>query len=480
MLVPVILAGGVGSRLWPLSRESYPKQFIHLLDDKSLFQKTIQRALSLGPVAPLVLGGEEHRFLIAEQIRALNIPALPILIEPMMRSTAPAVALAAFHALTQDPEAILLVLPGDHIIPDVAGFKKTVEQGIRAAQAAKLVTFGIVPTAPETGYGYIEKGKKYKEDTCLVQRFVEKPNLDKAVQFLRSQNYLWNSGMFLFQAKVYLQQLQNFAPEIYHAVQLSFEHRTADIDFIRPQTAAFEKSPSDSIDYAVMEKTTDAVVVPLQSAWKDVGAWDALAEIYPQDADGNACQGDVLAVETKNCLLQSKQRLVAAVGVENLIIIETPDVVLVLNKAHSQSIKAVVSQLKTQNRKEVFQHQRTHRPWGCFESIDNGERFQVKHITVNVGGKLSLQRHHHRSEHWVVVKGSAKVTRGEEEFLLSENQSTYIPTGVMHRLENVGKIPLEIIEVQSGAYLGEDDIERFDDQYGRDDVKVPIDEMSVE
>ncbi len=479
MLVPVILAGGVGSRLWPLSRESYPKQFIPLLDDKSLFQKTIQRALSLAPVAPLVLGGEEHRFLIAEQIRALNIPPMPILIEPVMRSTAPAVALAAFYALTQDPEAILLVLPGDHIIPDVAGFKKTVEQGVRAAQAAKLVTFGVVPTAPETGYGYIEKGKKYKDDACLVQRFIEKPNLDKAVQFLESQNYLWNSGMFLFQAKVYLEQLQNFAPEIYQATQQSFIHRMTDIDFIRPQTASFEKSPSDSIDYAVMEKTTDAVVVPLESAWKDVGAWDALAEIYPQDIDGNACQGDVLAVKTKNCLLQSKQRLVVALGVENLIVIETPDVVLVLNKAHSQDIKTVVSQLKVQNRKEVFQHQRTHRPWGCFESIDNGERFQVKHITVNVGGKLSLQRHHHRSEHWVVVKGTAKVTRGEDAFLLSENQSTYIPTGVMHRLENVGKIPLEIIEVQSGAYLGEDDIERFDDQYGREEVKMPI-EVSVE
>lgn len=474
MLVPVILAGGVGSRLWPLSRESYPKQFINLLNGQSLFQKTLERALALPNVSPMILGCEDHRFIIAEQIRSQNLNAMPILLEPLLRSTAPAVAFAAFCALEKDETATLLVLPGDHVIPDVAGFKRSVMQGFKAAQMGKLVTFGIVPKTPETGYGYIEKGKSFKENVSLVKRFVEKPNLDKAVQFLRSQNYFWNSGMFLFQAKVYLQQLKKFVPDMYEAVKQSFEQKTTDIDFIRPHKEEFAKSPTDSIDYAVMEKTQDAVVVPLESDWKDVGAWDALAEIYEQDENGNAKSGDVLALDTKNCLLQSKHRLLSAVGVENLIIVETPDVVLVLNKAHSQSVKDVVTHLKEHERKEVLQHRRTHRPWGSFESIDQGERFQVKRITVNEGGQLSLQRHHHRSEHWVVVKGTAKVTRGEEEFLLSENQSTYIPIGVTHRLENVGKIPLEIIEIQSGAYLGEDDIERLDDQYGRnEDSETP-------
>lgn len=480
MLMPVVLAGGVGSRLWPLSRESYPKQFIPLFSDKSLFQKTLERALGIPNATPIVLGSEEHRFLIAEQIRVMGVTTvIPILIEPIGRSTAPAVALAAFHAAQQDPEAMLLVLPGDHVIPNIDGFVRSVEQGIQAALRNKLVTFGVKPTSPETGYGYIEKGKPFKDQIAVVNRFIEKPNLDKAVQFLRSQNYFWNSGMFLFKASVYLKQLQQFSPDIYDCMQQSFEQRSIDNDFIRPEKTAFETSPSDSIDYAVMEKTTDAVVVLLESPWKDIGAWDALAEMYEQDSNGNACQGDVLAIESKNCLLQAKQRLVAAVGVENLIIVETSDVVLVLNKAHSQSIKTVVSHLKANHRKEVIQHRLTHRPWGSFESVDQGERFQVKHITVNIGGKLSLQRHHHRSEHWVVVKGTAKVTCGEDAFLLSENQSTYIPIGVTHRLENVGKIPLEIIEIQSGAYLGEDDIERIDDQYGREKTKLSESETAV-
>lgn len=468
MLIPVILAGGVGSRLWPLSRESHPKQFIHLFTGQSLFQKTLDRSLTLPNVAPIIVGSEEHRFIIAEQIREMSLKGMPILLEPMMRSTAPAVAFAAFCALEKDDQAILLVLPGDHDISDGAGFKRTVMQGLKGAELGKLVTFGVTPTSPETGYGYIEKGRTFKDNISVVERFVEKPNLDKAVQFIRSQKYFWNSGMFLFQAKVYLQQLQQFAPKIYQATKQAFEKRTADIDFIRPGEQAFADNPSDSVDYAVMEKTRDAVVIPLESEWKDIGAWDALAQMYTQDEHGNATSGDVIAMESKNCLLKSKHRLVAAVGVENLIIVETPDVVLVLNKAHSQAVKNVVTYLKQHGRKEVSQHRRTHRPWGSFESIDQGERFQVKRITVNIGEQLSLQRHHHRSEHWVVVKGTAQVTRGEETFLLSENQSTYIPIGVIHRLKNIGKIPLEIIEIQSGAYLGEDDIERLDDQYGRE------------
>jgi len=468
MLVPVILAGGIGTRLWPLSRESYPKQFISLFEDKSLFQKTILRSVALQGAAPIVIGSEDHRFLMSEQVRSLNIPACSMMIEPCMRNTAPAVALAALQALSEYDDPILFVLPGDHDIPDEQGFKRSVELGLSIAKENKLVTFGINPTSPETGYGYIEKGKKLKSNSFLVKRFVEKPALEKAVQFIRSQKYYWNSGMFLFKAKVFLAQLELFAPDIFNSVVLAFENQVKDIDFIRPDKDAFEKCPSDSIDYAVMEKTKDAAIVELQGPWRDIGAWDALAEIYDKDDNGNVLLGDVCTLESKNCLLKSESRLLATIGVENLVVVETPDAVLVLNKAYSQSVKSMVTLLKEQNKPEAVQHHRTHRPWGYFESIDKGERFQVKRISVKVGAKLSLQRHHHRSEHWVVVKGTARVTRGEEVFLLSENHSTYIPIGVNHRLENAGKIPLEIIEVQSGSYLGEDDIERFDDEYGRE------------
>lgn len=479
MLVPVILAGGIGSRLWPLSRESYPKQFMPLLNGKSLFQKTLERALYLQDATTIVLGSEAHRFLLAEQIRVTNTKPIPILIEPSGRSTAPAVALAAFYAIEKNPDAVLLIMPGDHLITDTNGFRDSVMQGMEALEQDKLVTFGVEPISAETGYGYIEKGAPFKNNVTLVHRFVEKPNLEKAKQFLLSGNYYWNSGIFLFKASVYLEQLEKYAPEIYTYTYQSFKQRTIDNDFIRPEKTSFEMSPSNSIDYAVMEKTDNAVVVPLSSSWKDVGAWDALTEIFDKDNFGNVCQGDVLAFESKNCFIQSKDRLVVALGVENLIVVETPDAVLVLNKSHSQSIKTVVSTLKEKNRTEATQHQLTHRPWGSFESIDCGERFQVKHITVNVGGKLSLQRHHHRSEHWVVVKGTAKVTCGKECFFLSENQSTYIPIGVTHRLENVGKIPLEMIEVQSGAYLGEDDIERLDDQYGRESSLIANNEVII-
>lgn len=467
MLIPVILAGGVGTRLWPLSRESFPKQFISLFNNQSLFQKTLLRSACLDAAGPLVIGGEDHRFLLSEQMRALDIPSCPMMIEPCMRNTAPAVALAAFQALSVDKDPILFVMPGDHDISDEEGFKRSVELGVSLAKENKLVTFGIEPRSPETGYGYIEQGDKLKTGGYLVKRFVEKPPFEKAVQFVRSKKYFWNSGMFIFKAQKFLQELEKYAPEIYQKSKMAFEQSVKDIDFIRPDKTTFEACPAESVDYAVMEKTQEAVVVPLQSQWCDVGAWDALAELYKKDASGNVVAGDVDALDSKNCFFRAENRLIAAVGVENLVVVETPDAVLVLNKAHSQSIKPLVAQLKAKRKSQAETHHRTHRPWGYFESIDQGERFQVKRISVKVGAKLSLQRHHHRSEHWVVVKGTARVTRGDEVFLLSENHSTYIPIGVTHRLENAGKIPLEIIEVQSGAYLGEDDIERLDDQYGR-------------
>lgn len=471
MIVPVILAGGMGSRLWPLSREAYPKQFISLIEGKSLFQHTLARVMPLDNVKiPIVVGNEQHRFLIAEQIRQSSYPMSNIIIEPCFRGTAPAVALAAMQALDGQHDAVLLVLPADHVIEDVSGFVATVKEGLPNALQGKLVTFGVVPTHAETGYGYIQKGAPLKEGRgFVIKRFVEKPNPTTAEAYVKSEQYWWNSGMFLFLAASFLQELMLLAPEIYTLTKQAFERAKRDIDFIRPALSDFEQCPNDSIDYAVMEKTHNGVVVPLRSAWNDVGAWDALKALHSPDEQGNICQGDVVTQDATNCFIQAEQRLVVAVGVDDLIIVETPDAILVLKSSEAQSIKSIVASLKAQSRKEVTFHRRVNRPWGAFESIDSGERFQVKRITVAVGARLSLQRHHHRSEHWVVVKGTARVTRAEESFLLSENQSTYIPIGVTHRLENAGKIPLEIIEVQSGAYLGEDDIERLDDQYGRKD-----------
>lgn len=473
MIVPVILAGGLGSRLWPLSREAYPKQFISLLQGKSLFQHTLDRVAALEGKAPIVVGNEQHRFLMAEQIRQSSYPGAKILIEPCFKGTAPACALAAMQAIEYDQEAVLLVLPADHVIHDNHAFTETVMMGLPHALQGKLVAFGVVPNRAETGYGYIQKGAPLKPNTgFVIERFVEKPNAEKAESYVKSQQYWWNSGMFLFSAASFLQELMLLAPEIYSSTKSAFDNAKRDNDFIRPNLNDFEECPQDSIDYALMEKTNNAAVVPLKSDWSDVGAWDALQSLYPTDERGNTCQGDVIALDTKNSFIQSSQRLVVAVGVDNLTIVETPDAVLVLKSTESQAIKSIVEDLKAQSRKEVIFHQRVNRPWGAFESIDEGERFQVKRITVDIGARLSLQRHHHRSEHWVVVKGTARVTRGEETFLLSENQSTYIPIGVNHRLENAGKIPLEIIEVQSGAYLGEDDIERLDDEYGRTEKKA--------
>ncbi len=476
MLIPVILAGGSGTRLWPLSRESHPKQFISLFDGQSLFQSTLARIADIpGCGTPIVMGSEQHRFLIAEQVRQSKLPGCAIMLEPTFKGTAPAVALAAMHALNAfDEDVLLLVLPSDHVISDPEGFVTTVKQAIKVAQKGKLVTFGIEPTHPETGYGYIQKGQPLQDGSGFtIGQFVEKPNLTTAQGYINSQQYWWNSGMFLFSAGAFVQELLLHDADIYHAAKAAYKGARFSEDFIRPSQTEFDKSPVDSIDYAVMEKTINGAMLPLQSAWNDVGAWDALAELMAKDDNGNALQGDVITSHTHNSLIQSNHRLVVAVGVENVVVVETPDAVLILDKAKAQEIKPIVSQMRENARKEVIFHQRVNRPWGAFESIDQGERFQVKRITVAVDQKLSLQRHHHRSEHWVVVKGTARVTRGEEVFLLAENQSTYIPIGVNHRLENVGKIPLEIIEVQSGAYLGEDDILRLDDQYGRSEEKTP-------
>lgn len=482
MIVPIILAGGSGSRLWPLSREAYPKQFIALTQGQSLFQHTLARVGKIkGAMNPIVMGNEQHRFLMAEQIRQSSCPESTIIVEPCFRGTAPAVALAAMEALeAREQDAILLVLPADHMIENVGGFAQTIEEGLPSALQGKLVTFGVVPTRPETGYGYIQKGLPLRHANGFsITRFVEKPNASTAKAYIESQEYWWNSGMFLFSAASFLQELMLLAPEIYTTAKNALEQAKRGDDFIRPQQEDFEQCPLDSIDYAVMEKTHNGVVVPLHSEWNDVGAWDALVDLYPKDENQNVCRGDVITKNAKHCFIQSEHRLVAVVGVENVIVVETSDAVLVLNKSDAQLIKPIVSDLKAQSRKEVIFHRRVNRPWGAFESIDNGDRFQVKHITVAVGGRLSLQRHQHRSEHWVVVQGTARVTRGEDVFLLTENQSTYIPIGVNHRLENVGSIPLDIIEVQSGDYLGEDDIQRLEDHYGRSqEVGVSLNALS--
>lgn len=474
MLVPVILAGGSGTRLWPLSREAHPKQFISLIEGQSLFQHALARVAHLPDCTkPIVVGNEQHRFLMAEQIRQSRQPDCFIILEPSFKSTAPAVALAAMQALAQyDQDVLLLVLPADHVIADNEGFARTVEQAIRIANAGKLVTFGVVPTRPEVGYGYIQKGAALAaEDGFAINQFVEKPDHHTALRYVESKEFWWNSGMFLFSASAFLQELLLHEPRIFHAAKAAYRHGRIDADFIRPNASEFENSPADSIDYAVMEKTVNGAVIPLQSPWNDVGAWDALTKLFSEDENGNTCTGDVILKKSQQCLVQANHRLVVAVGVKDLVIVETPDAVLVLDKVHAQEVKQIVTQMKEHARKEVTFHRRVNRPWGAFESIDSGTRFQVKRITVAVGEKLSLQRHQHRSEHWVVVNGTARVTRGEEVFLMNENQSTYIPIGVNHRLENVGKIPLEIIEVQSGSYLGEDDILRLDDQYGRSTSK---------
>jgi mannose-1-phosphate guanylyltransferase/mannose-6-phosphate isomerase len=468
-IYPVILTGGAGSRLWPLSREHYPKPLLPLFGDRTMLQETALRLTELpGAKPPIFVCNEEHRFLVAEQAQAAGIEAGAILLEPEGRNTAPALTIAALYLLEQDPDAMLVVMPADHVIPDKDVFQAAVGQGIALANAGHLVTYGIVPRHAETGYGYIRRGAAIEDGVAYqVSQFVEKPDLATAQGYVDSGEYYWNSGIFTLRADAWIAEMERHAPAILEACKAAVSTGKRDADFCRVDKVAFLASPSDSIDYAVMEKTDKATVVPLDAGWSDVGAWSALWDISAHDAQGNVTQGDVLTHEVRDTLVLAQHRCVAAIGLDGVVVIETPDAVLVTRRECAQDVKEIVSQLKVLGRDEYKFHRRVFRPWGDYEGIDTGARYQVKRLTVKPGASLSLQLHHHRAEHWVVVKGTARVTRGEEVFILSENESTYIPLGTKHRLENPGTIPLEIIEVQSGSYLGEDDIVRFEDVYDR-------------
>ncbi len=469
MIIPVILSGGSGTRLWPLSREAYPKQFLPLVDRNTMLQNTALRISGLADATtPLVVCNEEHRFMVAEQLRAVDVRPVAVILEPVGRNTAPAVAVAALHARREGTDPTLLILPADHVIADVENFRAAIERVTPHAAAGRLITFGIIPTAPETGYGYIKSGAPLDDSgVSAVERFVEKPDPATAQRYLDSGDYYWNSGMFMFRASTFLAELERFAPAMLAACQQALIAGRTDRDFLWLDRKAFAACPKDSIDYAVMEKTDQAVVMPLAVGWNDVGSWSALWDVGARDADGNITRGDVIGVDTHDSYVDATSRLVATVGVEHLVVVETSDAVLVATKDRVQEVKAIVDQLKNRQRSESRMHRKVYRPWGYYDSIDFDQRFQVKRITIRPGACISSQMHHHRAEHWVVVSGTARVHRGDEEFLLTENQSTYIPVGVPHRLTNPGKIPLEIIEVQSGSYLGEDDILRFEDVYGR-------------
>jgi mannose-1-phosphate guanylyltransferase/mannose-6-phosphate isomerase len=465
-ITPVILSGGSGTRLWPLSRELYPKQLLPLVGERTMLQDTVHRLAGLGTAATMVVCNDSHRFLVAEQLRLLGQPAQAIILEPVGRNTAPAIALAALRAA---PAALLLVLPADHVIRDIPAFQAAVRKALPAAAAGKLVTFGVVPTGPETGYGYVKQaGATAFGEVFNIERFVEKPGRARAEEFLRSGGHYWNSGMFLFRADRYLQELERHAPDIAQAARAALEAAKRDLDFLRIDRQSFEACRGDSIDYAVMEKTADAVVVPLAAGWSDVGSWSALHEALPADDRGNVAKGDVLLEDSEGCYLYAESRLVTAVGLKDHVVVETKDAVLVAPKQRVQDVKKLVERLKAEGRYEHSVHREVYRPWGSYDSIDTGHRFQVKRLSIKPGAQLSLQLHHHRAEHWIVVSGTARITCGEKVFLLEENQSTYIPVGEKHRIENPGKIPLHIIEVQSGSYLGEDDIVRFEDRYGRE------------
>ncbi|MFZ9735025.1 MAG: mannose-1-phosphate guanylyltransferase/mannose-6-phosphate isomerase [Burkholderiaceae bacterium] len=504
-LIPVILSGGSGSRLWPLSRAMRPKQFLGVTEERSLFQNTLIRLTGLMPkVSPIVVANTEHRFLVADQCLQMGITPHTLILEPLARNTAPAIAAAALQALAfrptkaasaqvedaglvadgeSDLDPVLLVLPSDHVITDTESFHQAVREGYACAQAGALVTFGIVPTHAETGYGYVKAGDPSPAtggtastpitpstagtSARPVSAFIEKPNRETAERYLRDGGYYWNSGMFLFRADVYLKELQQHNPAMAVACEAAHAQATKDMDFLRLNAEAFAQSPSDSIDYAVMEKTNKAMVIPLNAGWNDVGAWPAVWQLQPQDQDGNATRGDALLHDTRNCYVHADHRLVALVGTQDLVVVETSDAVLVAHKDKAQDVKKIVEALKAKGRPEADLHREVFRPWGAYDSIDHGDRYQVKRISVKPGARLSLQMHHHRAEHWIVVSGTAKVTIGEKEQLVAENQSVYIPIGEKHCLENPGKLPLELIEVQSGSYLGEDDIVRFEDRYGR-------------
>lgn len=469
MLIPLILSGGSGTRLWPISRRNLPKQFLTLAGSETLFQQTARRAQALPDAGtPIVVAADDHRFLAAEQLQELGIRGASILLEPVARNTAPAIAVGCLEALKRDRDALVLVLPADHLIGDAGSFAHAVALALPEAIRGSLVTFGVRPDRPETGFGYIRRGDPLDASTFRVAEFVEKPALDVAKQYLDSGDYEWNSGMFLFRADRYLEELGQHAATMLEAAHAALEKANVDLDFIRLDAEAFSSAPNDSIDYAVMEKTARAAVVPVSCGWSDIGSWHALWMAAEKDADGNHLEGDVIALDTHGSLVRSHARhLVATIGLDDVVIVTTPDATLVARRGASQDVKKIVDRLKSDGRSEHDLHRVVRRPWGSYDSLESGDRFQVKRIVVKPGAALSLQMHHHRAEHWIVVKGVAEVTCDDRVFLLAENQSTYLPLGSRHRLRNPGKVPVELIEVQSGSYLGEDDIVRFDDVYGR-------------
>ncbi len=465
-MIPVILSGGAGTRLWPLSRGQYPKQFLPLVSENTMIQETLLRLKGLsGLDAPIAVCNEDHRFMMAEQLREINAKPSAIILEPIGKNTAPAVALAALSANSEDD--VLLVLPADHVVSDHAAFHKVVNEAKQLAEQDMLVTFGIVAREPETGYGYIKAGEAFQGNAFKVAAFVEKPDLETAQKYIDSGEYYWNSGMFAFKAGRFLRELEKFNPQMLEICRKALKQAKNDLDFVRLDKDIFLKCPSDSIDYAVMEKTDSAVVIPLSAGWNDVGSWSALWDVTAKDEFGNAIKGDVLTVDTSNSFIHSSNKLVSVIGLQNLVVIETDDAVMIASKDKVQDVKNIVDQLKSLNRSEATVHRKVYRPWGYYDLVDTGDRHQTKRIVVKPGAKLSVQKHHHRAEHWVIVKGSAFVSKNGESFLVTENESIYIPLGVIHSLENPGVIPLEMVEVQSGSYLGEDDIVRFEDQYGR-------------
>ncbi|HAU68139.1 MAG TPA: mannose-1-phosphate guanylyltransferase/mannose-6-phosphate isomerase [Gammaproteobacteria bacterium] len=465
-MVPVILSGGSGTRLWPYSRSAYPKQFLPLVSERTMLQETVLRFNESD--TPIVVCNEEHRFMVAEQLRSIDVQANSIILEPVGRNTAPAIALAALRVL-QKEDQLLIVLPADHIIPDLDAFLAAVSTAESAAMQGDLVTFGVVPTYAETGYGYLKAGdaRVGSSEVFSVDQFLEKPNVKNASKYIECGDYFWNSGMFLFKASRYIEELQKHAPEMVAACRAALELATDDLDFVRVDKSSFEACPSDSIDYAVMEKTDRAVMVPLDAGWNDVGSWASLWSASEKDENGNSIKGDVIAEDTTDCYIQGESKLIATVGLESVVVVQTDDTILVATKDKVHNVKQIVERLKQMDRPETMFHRKVFRPWGYYDSIDYGERFQVKRLMVKPGAKLSVQMHHHRAEHWVVVSGTAEVRNGDNIMMLNENESTYIPIGVTHSLANPGTLPLEIIEVQSGSYLGEDDIVRFEDVYGR-------------